>query len=222
MAEKVPAQQQAPAGGGGMFFMLMLMMFMLLLMFDSNLRTWVGSIAGLALNPLIGFECSAPVWTIFSAALLTSIISTMVRHFLVDWRKVAKIQKKTKHLSALQREAFKKRDMAMIEKLREVQAGMRGETMEMQTAQMKPTSLTMIMFFAVFIWLWSFLPYVAHPYIAVPWAGDFTTSLLSSHVLPDWILLYSLLSISLGQVLTRSLKLLYFSKRLKALEIAGE
>ena len=42
-----------------------------------------------------------------------------------------------------------------------------------------------------------------------------------SNLLPNWVLLYSLMTLPFGQVLQRLLKLFSFSKKLRALE-AGE
>ena len=42
-----------------------------------------------------------------------------------------------------------------------------------------------------------------------------------SNVLPNWVLLYSLLTLPFGQVLTRVLKYFSFSKKLKELEESG-
>jgi hypothetical protein len=43
----------------------------------------------------------------------------------------------------------------------------------------------------------------------------------NSNVLPNWVLLYSLLTLPFGQVVTRVLKYFSFSRRLRDLEMRG-
>jgi len=47
---------------------------------------------------------------------------------------------------------------------------------------------------------------------------EFNASMQSSNVLPNWILLYSLLTLPFGQVLTRTLKYISFDRRLRKLD----
>jgi len=60
---------------------------------------------------------------------------------------------------------------------------------------------------------------VHSPLVAVPWS--YSVDLLATTLFfPNWVLLYSLISIPLCQVLARSLRYMDFRKRLR--EIAAE
>ena len=217
MAEKVPVPPpKKPAGGSGMFIMMFMMLFMLIIAMDPTLRTGIGTMAGFALDPVLGFNGSVPIWTILLAALIVSLISAVVRQFVVDWEAVAKFQKKNAYIAKLSSAAFKKRDMAKIEKISALRRDMMGESMEVQSSQMKPTAVTGILFFAILMWMWLFMAGVPHAYMSIPWADSLMVALnVSQYLFPNWMLFYSLLSIVLGQILGRVLKLAYFSRQLR-------
>jgi len=81
---------------------------------------------------------------------------------------------------------------------------------------MKPTAVTGILFFAILMWMWLFMAGVPHAYMSIPWADSLMVALnVSQYLFPNWMLFYSLLSIVLGQILGRVLKLAYFSRQLR-------
>jgi uncharacterized membrane protein (DUF106 family) len=218
MAEKVAVPPpKKPAGGSSMFIMMFMMLFMLIIAMDPTLRTGIGTIAGFGLNPVLGFNGAFPVWTIVLAAFLVSLISSLVRQFVVDWETVARFQKKNAYIAKLSSAAFKKRDMEKVARIGKLRQEMMGDSMAVQSSQMKPTAITGILFFAILMWMWLFMASVPHPFMSIPWADGFMTGLNASHVFPDWMLLYSLLSIVLGQIIGRALKLVFFARALKKL-----
>lgn len=195
--------------------MLMMLMFFiaLFILFIPEARIGLGIAAGIVLEPTIGFEGRYPVLTIFLAGTIPIVISTLLRHFMVDWIAAARVAAINKALSKELREAMAKKNMAKMKKLNEVRADIMKEFMPVQMAQMKPTGITMLLFIIIFAWLSSFMYSDAvAPTVAVPWA--YNAFLREVTVLPHWLLLYSLLTLPLSMVLARVLKLITFSRRL--------
>ncbi|MCK5253041.1 MAG: hypothetical protein KAQ96_08820, partial [Thermoplasmata archaeon] len=91
----------APAGGGdgqkaapsssGMTWMF-IFLFMMLILFSGNTRQILGDAIGFALNPLIGFGGTNPIWSIFVGTVIIVSISQSIRHFMTNWTKLAENQ----------------------------------------------------------------------------------------------------------------------------------
>ena len=88
---------------------------------------------------------------------------------------------------------------------------------------MKLMPVTMLVVIPIFAWLATFIDIsvtsTSSTSISVPWALN--VNMKSSNILPNWVLLYSLLTLPFSQVLTKVLKYFSFSKRLKNIE-SGE
>ncbi len=80
--------------------------------------------------------------------------------------------------------------------------------------------VTMIVIIPIFAWLANFVYMdLGSTMFSVPW--EFNANMRNSNVLPNWVLLYSLVTLPFGQVLQRVLKVFSFRKRLKNLETGG-
>jgi len=89
--------------------------------------------------------------------------------------------------------------------------------MQASQTQLKLMPITMLVIIPIFAWLANFVYLdLESTLFSVPWALE--ANMRNSNVLPNWILLYSLLTLPFGQVLTRALKYFSFSKRLRSLE----
>jgi uncharacterized membrane protein (DUF106 family) len=199
--------------------MLMMMFMMLMIIIDPTLRNLIGTVVGLAFMPTIGFDYQFPIWTLLFAGMVSITFSTILRHYMIDWVDMARINRRS---GALRKELFaamKKRDMGRVDKLNKIQQESTQETMSTTMNQMKPTMITMVLVIGGFTWLWVFIEAAPNHFFSVPWllAVDFARS----NVLPNWILLYSLLTMPVTQVLGRALKWFSFSRRLKRLEASG-
>jgi uncharacterized membrane protein (DUF106 family) len=200
--------------------MLMMMFLMLMIIIDPSLRNLIGSLVGMAFMPLIGFDYDFPLWTILLAGMVSITFSTVLRHFMIDWVEMARINRRS---GALRKEIFaamKKRDMNRVDKLNKIQQESSQESMSSMMNQMKPTMITMVLVIGGFTWLWVFIDAAPNHFFTVPWL--FSVDFTRSNVFPNWILLYSLLTMPVTQVLGRVLKWFGFSRRLKALEGAAQ
>lgn len=193
--------------------MMTLMGFFILLMilFNPTLRNGLAEAAGAVLFPIIGFNHQYPVLTIFTAGSIVIAISTTLRHFTMDWKEMAKMQKIMSKFQREFREARANKNTYKIKKLEKLQPKMMQRQSETAGGQMKLMPITMIIFIPVFTWIWLFLSNVSHFYVTVPWASN--VNLFDRYVIFfNWILLYMLLSIPLTQVLQYVLKLVSWSK----------
>jgi len=198
------AKQQSSSMG----FFLLLMIAMLIL-FDPRMRSWMAGIVNYVFFPLFGFNYKYPVLTIFLAGSVVIVISTLIRHYTTNWVEMAKMQDMVSFFQREYRKAIKSQNKYMIKKLQKLQGEIMKKQSEVSTQQMKIMPITLIIFVPIFTWIWEFLIDLAkngyHYYIDVPW--KLHVSLFTSHILPNWILLYSLLSIPLTQIVQYLLRL---------------
>ena len=220
MAEDAPAPKPPPPRASFtrtlMFMMFFLTLFVLV---DPGLRESFGLLAGAAFNPAIGFGAAYPVITILIAGSITTIISSVVRHFFTDWVKTTRVNKQDAAIRKATLEAVRQGNRSKAAKLREVQMSKQAETLEVRFAPMKSMAVTFLLFILVFSWLGQFVygnvGSAGTVFFAVPWQAQ--TDLRAAYLFPAWILLYSLLAIPIGQIVTRVLKFVSFRKRLAAM-----
>jgi len=217
-----------PSGGrparpdfGNQLITLMAFLFMMYIMFTPSLRAALGKLVGIPLAPLIGFNGHLVILTLLFAGLLTSIFTISVRHLFMDWIGQARTQRITSAFQKEMREARLSNNTYKLKRLQELQPEILSQSMKSSQTQLKLMPVTMIVVIPIFAWLATYV-YADMPStaFAVPWA--FNTNLLSSNIFPNWIILYSLLTLPFGQVFTRALKYFSFKSRLKKLEAEPE
>ena len=220
MAEDTPASRPPPPKPSFMRTLMFMMVFLtLFVLFDEGLRNAFGQAVGAVFNPLIGFGAAYPVLTILLAGSFTTVVSSLVRHVFTDWVKMTRFNKQMTALRKASMEALRRGNPGKVQKLREAQLNLQKEFMDVQFAPMKSMAFTFLFFIVFFSWLSTFV-YVdvasaGHVQFAVPWS--YAVDLRNFYVLPAWILLYSLLAIPIGQIVSRLLRYLSFRKRLASL-----
>ncbi len=197
---------------------LFMMLFMLMIITSPGLRAGMGAMAGSALEPTIGNDGELPVLTLLLAGLVMVCSTTLIRHFIMDWSKMAEVQQK---MGAFQKEIRKARQSGNFAKTQKLMEKHQPQVMTMQTemssSQMKPMIFTMIIALPIFMWLFTFIDGLAWQYASLPWEPFwyFQDRII---ILPHWIILYSLMSLPFGQALQRGLKLMTFIPELKELK----
>ncbi len=211
-----------PAMGKGSlqrFIMIFLGMLAVFSIFDPGLSQGFAVAAGAILYPVIGFGGHFPVITILLAGMLTTTISSILRHYHMDWVKMARNQKVMAAFRKENMEALRKGNQSKIAKMKKVQQDLMRQNSEVSLNSMKPVIYTFFLFIVLFVWLRVFvdqtLNHLGNMYIAVPWAPQVYLEYVPIW-LPSWILLYSLLAIPIGQVITRVLKYIAFRRKLEA------
>jgi uncharacterized membrane protein (DUF106 family) len=221
VAEERPA---APMGGSQMLMIMMLFVTMFII-FQPDMRNAIGGIAGIVLNPIIGFNGQYPVLTVMVAGLLMVTLSTVIRHYFIDWVDTAEKQAKMKDFNKKMREARLSGNHSEIQKLSKKQMEMTKDTMSSTIDQMKPMMFTMIFVVATFAFIGTFINDVDNATISVPWSSNVDMrGLISTStccMFQTWMLVYMLVSISMAQVIQRVLKWYSFEKRLKEMEAQG-
>ncbi|MDW5563339.1 MAG: EMC3/TMCO1 family protein [Methanomassiliicoccus sp.] len=200
------------------FITIFIFVFAMFVLFDQSLRTWLGTIVGYVLEPLVGLNGTVPVVTLILTGIIMTALSVVLRHFFTDYVGQAESQK---IVSAFNKELQKARvenNKYKIKKLTEEQPNILKKSMEMSTSQMKLMPVTMLAIIPIFAWLSVWIGHLdpAIAVVNVPWATN--VSLTASNVLPNWVLLYSLISIPFGQILSRALRYFEFRKRLREIE----
>jgi uncharacterized membrane protein (DUF106 family) len=195
-------------------FTFVLAMFIL---FDQDLRHWLGTIVGYVFEPTVGLGGSMPVVTLFMTGVIMTAATILVRHFFTDYVGQAESQK---IVSAFNKELQKARlenNKYKIKKLSEEQPKIMKKSMDMSTTQMKLMPMTMLVVIPIFAWVSVWMGSLGSAAVVnVPWASNVDLNALN--VFPNWVLLYSLISIPFGQILGRALRYIQFRKRLRTIE----
>jgi len=205
------------------FIMIFLGMLALFSFIDPGLSSGFAAVAGAVLEPIIGFGGRYPAITILLAGMLTTSISSILRHYHMDWVKMARNQKVMGAFRKENMEALRKGNQSKIAKMKKIQQGLMKENSEVSLNSMKPMIYTFFLFIVLFVWLRVFVDQtlitLGNMYIAVPWAPQVYLEYVPFW-LPSWILLYSLLAIPIGQVITRVLKYISFRRKLEAMGLS--
>jgi len=202
---------------GSQMILLLSFMLALFIMFDQNLRKALGNLVGVGLTPLIGFHGDQPILTLMFTGLLMSFFSIAVRHIFIDWVDQARNQRITSAFQKELRDARKDNNTYKLKKLTEMQPEIMAQSLKASQTQLKLMPITMLVIIPIFAWLANFV-YIdlASTSLSVPW--EYNASLKGTNVLPNWVLLYSLLTLPFGQALTRVLKYFSFTRRLRHLD----
>lgn len=208
----------APLFNWKRFVYIFLGMLTLMVFIDPDLRFELGAMLGTILYPAIGFGGEYPILTLMSGGVIMTIFSTLVRDRFMDWVDMAETQKK---VSAYQKELNKARmanQNTKVKKMQELQPEVSSMQMETFKPQLKSMVLTMIVIISIFGWLWNFVGGLPNKSFSVPWQlnANLMKPLIQGCFMPfpQWLGVYVLLSVPLGQMLTVVLKYLDFRKKL--------
>lgn len=202
---------------GNQLIMLMAFMIALFVLFNNDIRQGLGNIVGLALMPLVGFGGEYPVFTLACTGLIMTFFSVSVRHLFIDWISQARNQRIFSAFQKEMREARSSNNTFKLKKLTEIQPQMTAQQMKATSSQFKLMPVTMIVIIPIFAWLANFVYLdISSVIFSVPW--EFNASMKNSNILPNWVLLYSLVTLPFGQILQRVLKFFSFSRKLRELE----
>ena len=209
-----------PAAPASMSRFLTIFIFVLAIfvLFDQQLRDGLGTLVGYALYPLVGFGGQWPVVSLILTGMLMTGLTIIVRHYFTDYISQAESQKITSAFNKDLRQARLDNNTFKLKKLLEMQPQIMQRSLKQTSIQLKLLPVTMLIVVPIFAWVAVFMGQVNSSVIAVPWS--FNVDLNALTLFPNWILLYSLVSIPFGQVLSRALRYRDFKKRL--VELATE
>ncbi|HWH08490.1 MAG TPA: EMC3/TMCO1 family protein [Candidatus Thermoplasmatota archaeon] len=209
-----------------MLWMLLTFGLVIVILFNPTLSAALGRYTGFVLEPLLGH--GPLLLTIFLASVVLVIATTAIRHFLVDWTKMARVQESMRAFQKEFMEARKSNNTYKLKKLTDAQPEVMAMQAEISTEQMKPMAFTMLLVIPIFAWLGAYVDEhrgddPCGAYIEVPWndrwyfGGTAVTREQCPTAFaklfgwltpfPHWIALYSLFGIPFGQLAQRALKL---------------
>jgi len=214
-----PAPAPNPQKSVSNFITIFLVLVAVFVLFDPGLREALGTAVGYVLTPLFGFNYQYPVLTLVITGMLMTGLTVLVRHFFTDYVAQAENQKIVSAFNQELRKARQENNTFKTKKLMEQQSAIMQRSMKASTTQLKLMPVTLLIVIPIFAWLAVFIANVHSPIVAVPWS--FNVNLTDSTLLPNWVLLYSVVSIPFGQILSRALRWYDFRKRLKEIAVEG-
>lgn len=134
----------------------------LLILFNRDLQIGLGRAAGFVLSPLLGFGGRIPILTIFLASVLLVVLTTLIRHFLVDWTAMARTQEAMRSFQKEFSDARKSNNTYKLKKLTEAQPQVFELQAAVQKDQFKPMIATMLLVIPLFAWLGSTMSEPVH------------------------------------------------------------
>ena len=197
------------AQGSNLLYLLLFMMLILFIM--PYLSDPLGRIFGSVLEPLIGFNGSYPVLTLFFSGLIVVSLSSLLTNFFSDWRKMAHSQETARAFQKEITEARKTGNTNRVNKLMKMQPQIMKQQTDASSGMMKPMVFLIIFIWPIFMWLRAFLTGLPHYYMTVPWANQVSFFSYPFNFGQAWLWLYLIFSMVIGQLIRQGLKYLSWS-----------
>jgi len=189
--------------------MYIAIMFMFLMMFSYSvewLRVGVGQAIDAVLSPVVdGFNIPFYVLIIILSAF-TGLYSSIIQKYTIDYERMTDVQERMKEFQAEYREAQLSQDEKKIKKLDVKKDRVMREQLEMSQQQFKPMAYILVLTVPIFFWLLFRLSEVQST-ITLPYAGTISLHASAVWIVPAWILWYMICSITLSQVIRKSLNI---------------
>jgi len=203
MFKKIDDKAQASS----MTYMMLFLVLMMLFLF-TGIGGPLGAAFGSVLEPVIGFEGQYPVLTIVLAGIIVVTLSGSLTNFFTDWKKMGEMQQTQKAFSAEMQKARREGNTNKVNKLMKMQPELMKKQQEASSGSMKSMLFLFIFIWPIFIWLRTFLAGLSHYAFTTPWAHS--VSLIpepaNKFIMQNWLWLYLIFSIVIGQVIRQGLK----------------
>jgi len=185
------------------------LMFMVLMMFSYSiewLRVGVGQGIDTVFTPLLdGFRIPFYILIVILSAL-TGLYSSIIQKYTIDYERMTEAQERMKEFQTEYREAQLSQDEKKIKKLEAKKDRVMREQLEMSQNQFKPMAYILVLTVPIFFWLLFRLSQVKST-ITLPYAGTIGLHDPAVWIIPAWILWYMICSITLSQVIRKSLNI---------------
>ncbi len=201
------------------------MMIIMILIFGLYFIDGGEHVIGKTLNfvfQFIDFGGQYPVVTLMLMGSIMILLSSGIRTLMTDSLEQQKAQAFSSAFNKELRQARLENNMYKVKKLMEMQPVMMQKSMESSNQMMKSMPITMLIVVPIFLWVRYFvdvtLGAAGTQIISVPWAMNAINLIDVYWFLPAWILIYSLISIPLGQIIMRSVRAIQFKRYLSRME----
>ncbi len=190
----------------GLWITFGFMFFMMWVYTVEWLRVGVGHGMDTVFAPVIvGFGIPFYV-LIIGLSGLTGLYSSIVQKYTIDYEKMTETQERMKEFQAEYREAQLSQDEKKIKKLEAKKDRVMKEQLEMSQQQFKPMAYILILTVPIFFWLLYRLGQIQST-ITMPYFGTHNLHEAVIWVIPAWIIWYMICSITLSQVIRKSLNI---------------
>ena len=171
---------------------------------------------------IIDFDGQYPVVTLMLMGSIMILLSSGIRTLMTDSLEQQKAQAFSSAFNKELRQARLDNNLYKVKKLMEMQPVMMQKSMESSNQMMKSMPVTMLIVVPIFLWVRYFvdvtLGNAGMQIISVPWAMNAINLTDVYWFLPAWILVYSLISIPLGQIIMRTVRAFQFKRYLNKME----
>jgi len=171
---------------------------------------------GLAMNAVLGpfiDTLGVPFFVmILILSSITGLYSSLVQKYTIDYEKMQETQAKMKVFQKEFREAQLSGDEKKIKKLQGKQERMMQDQLDMSRQQFTPMAIILVLSVPIFFWLLLRLPPVGTEItlasgIVPPFIGAVSLSGMAFWIVPAWILWYMICSLTVSQVIRKSLNI---------------
>jgi uncharacterized membrane protein (DUF106 family) len=190
----------------GGYVALMVAMLMMLAYSIPAIRQGVGSIIDTIFGPLVDVLGIPFYVLIIILATLTALYSSLIQKYTIDYEHMQEVQARMKDFQKEYREAQLSQDEKRIKKLDAKKDKMMKEQLEMSQQQFKPMAYILVITVPIFFWLLFRLNEVTTT-ITMPFVGTVPLTGAAFWIVPAWILWYMLCSLTISQVIRKSLNI---------------
>jgi len=193
--------------------------FMMLMMFSYSiqwLRVGVGQSIDVVFGPLVT-EFRIPFFiVIVTLSAITGLYSSIIQKYTIDYERMASSQERMKEFQTEYREAQLSQDEKRIKKMEAKKDRVMREQLEMSQQQFKPMAYILVLTVPIFFWLLYRLgqihstlsmPYNSMIMITLPYSGSHNLIDPVLWVMPAWIIWYMICSLTISQVIRKTLNI---------------
>jgi uncharacterized membrane protein (DUF106 family) len=162
---------------------------------------------GMAMNVIFG-----PLLVVFPffiviliLSTLTGLYSSILQKYTIDYERMQEAQVRMKEFQKEFREAQLSEDEKKIKKLEAKRDKMMQEQLELSREQFKPMSYILLVSVPIFLWLLYVMPNIETS-IVFPYFGEKALTDSISFI-PAWIFWYMLCSLSISQIIRKSMNI---------------
>ena len=221
MAEAGAGQQAPMPDMSNMWRMMIIMILIFGLYFIDGGEHIIGKTLNIVFQ-FIDFGGKYPVVTLMLMGSIMILLSSVIRTLMTDSLEQQKAQAFSSAFNKELRQARLDNNLYKVKKLMELQPVMMQKSMESSNQMMKSMPVTMLIVVPIFLWVRYFVDVTLREagmqIISVPWAMNAINLTDVYWFLPAWILIYSLVSIPLGQIITRVVRAFQFRRYLAKIE----
>lgn len=201
--------------------MLIVMIMIMGLYFIDGSNHLIGGLLNYVFQ-FINFGGEYPVLTLMMMGAIMIGLSTLIRSLKQDMIEQTKNQQMMSAFNAEFRQARIENNLYKVKKMTEMQSSMMAANMKSSADMMKVMPYTMLVIVPIFLWVRYFvdvtLVAAGTQVIAIPWSAVGVSLAQIYWFMPVWILVYTLVSIPLGQIVNRLIRAHFFRKRLAELD----